>query len=174
MPSEITVKIQPAIFMPLNRQQSTFAPTLTIFLVNANGDHAAERHLKVVQTPHTFSQTEGIEAEQAVPLWQPSAHQPPSQNLEVRELAKPIFLIAQASVSISPHCQQWMTSTVFTTTTATIPQLIVQLLATNNVAQQFPIETAIVNVTNDVRSPKKYILYDMDNGNTQVVTTARE
>uniref|UniRef100_A0A915JXP3 Uncharacterized protein n=1 Tax=Romanomermis culicivorax TaxID=13658 RepID=A0A915JXP3_ROMCU len=66
----------------------------------------------------------------------------------VTELAVPIFLVAQVSVSISPHCEQWVNSTAFPTTTASIPHVIVQPLATNNVAAELPIETAIVNVTN--------------------------
>uniref|UniRef100_A0A915IAH9 Retropepsins domain-containing protein n=1 Tax=Romanomermis culicivorax TaxID=13658 RepID=A0A915IAH9_ROMCU len=56
---------------------------------------------------HAFdNQTEEIKAKQAVQQTQPSPHQPSSWQLEVTELAKPIFLIAQAFVSISPHCQQ--------------------------------------------------------------------
>uniref|UniRef100_A0A915I6L4 Uncharacterized protein n=1 Tax=Romanomermis culicivorax TaxID=13658 RepID=A0A915I6L4_ROMCU len=68
--------------------------------------------------------------------------------LEVTELATPIFLIAQASVSILPNCQQWVTSTVFPPTIITIPDVIVQPLTTNSVALEFPIETVIVNNTN--------------------------
>uniref|UniRef100_A0A915J5V1 WW domain-containing protein n=1 Tax=Romanomermis culicivorax TaxID=13658 RepID=A0A915J5V1_ROMCU len=64
------------------------------------------------------------------------------------ELAEPIFLVAQELVSISPHCQQWVNSNIFPTTTTTIPDVIVQPLATNSVAAELPIETAIVNVTN--------------------------
>uniref|UniRef100_A0A915I6R0 Peptidase A2 domain-containing protein n=1 Tax=Romanomermis culicivorax TaxID=13658 RepID=A0A915I6R0_ROMCU len=56
--------------------------------------------------------------------------------------------LAQASVSISPHCQQWETSTIFPTTTATIPDMIVQLLPTNSVTAELPIETAMVNPIN--------------------------
>uniref|UniRef100_A0A915L0W7 Uncharacterized protein n=1 Tax=Romanomermis culicivorax TaxID=13658 RepID=A0A915L0W7_ROMCU len=48
-----------------------------------------------------------IKAEQPTGQAQPSSHQPPSQLMEVTELTEPIFLIAQASVSISPNCQQW-------------------------------------------------------------------
>uniref|UniRef100_A0A915I5J6 Peptidase A2 domain-containing protein n=1 Tax=Romanomermis culicivorax TaxID=13658 RepID=A0A915I5J6_ROMCU len=96
----------------------------------------------------TFSQTEEIEAERAVQQMQPSPHQPPSWRLEVTQLAKPIFLIIQASVSISPHCQQWLTSTIFPSTTATIPRVIVQPLTTNNIAAEFPMETSILNITN--------------------------
>uniref|UniRef100_A0A915L6B2 Peptidase A2 domain-containing protein n=1 Tax=Romanomermis culicivorax TaxID=13658 RepID=A0A915L6B2_ROMCU len=44
--------------------------------------------------------------------------------------------------------RQWVNSTVFPTTMATIPDLIVQPLSINSVAGEFPIETAIVNVTN--------------------------
>uniref|UniRef100_A0A915HVY0 Uncharacterized protein n=1 Tax=Romanomermis culicivorax TaxID=13658 RepID=A0A915HVY0_ROMCU len=43
---------------------------------------------------------------------------------------------------------QWVNSTVFPTTTATIPDVIVQLLSINSVAAELPIETAILNVTN--------------------------
>uniref|UniRef100_A0A915HXH4 Uncharacterized protein n=1 Tax=Romanomermis culicivorax TaxID=13658 RepID=A0A915HXH4_ROMCU len=60
-------------------------------------------------------------AEQPTQQAQPSPHQPPARRLEVTELAEPIFLIAQVSTSISPHCQQWVNSTAFPTTTATIP-----------------------------------------------------
>uniref|UniRef100_A0A915KGU4 Uncharacterized protein n=1 Tax=Romanomermis culicivorax TaxID=13658 RepID=A0A915KGU4_ROMCU len=96
----------------------------------------------------TFSQPKEIVAEQAVRHPQPGPHQPPPRQLEVTELAEPIFLIAQISVSISPHCQQWVTSTVFPTTTATIPYVIVQPLPTNSIAAKLSIETTIVNVTN--------------------------
>uniref|UniRef100_A0A915J3E0 Uncharacterized protein n=1 Tax=Romanomermis culicivorax TaxID=13658 RepID=A0A915J3E0_ROMCU len=93
-------------------------------------------------------QPEEIEAEEPIRQAQPSPHQPPAQRLEVTELAEPIFLVAQVLTSISPHCQQWVNSTIFPTTMATIPDVIVQLLAANNIAAQLPIETAIVNVTN--------------------------
>uniref|UniRef100_A0A915HWX8 Uncharacterized protein n=1 Tax=Romanomermis culicivorax TaxID=13658 RepID=A0A915HWX8_ROMCU len=96
----------------------------------------------------TFSQTKEIEAEQAVPHPQFSPHQPPSWGLEVTELAEPIFLVAQASVSISPHCQPWVTSTVFPTSTATVSDMIVQPLPTNSSTLELPIETAIINITN--------------------------
>uniref|UniRef100_A0A915KAM8 Uncharacterized protein n=1 Tax=Romanomermis culicivorax TaxID=13658 RepID=A0A915KAM8_ROMCU len=79
---------------------------------------------------------------------QPSSHQPPSLRLEVTELAEPIFFVAQASVSISPHCQQWVTRTIFPTTTATIPDMIVQPLPINSIVVELPIETALVNITN--------------------------
>uniref|UniRef100_A0A915JBH7 Peptidase A2 domain-containing protein n=1 Tax=Romanomermis culicivorax TaxID=13658 RepID=A0A915JBH7_ROMCU len=95
-----------------------------------------------------FSQPEEIEAEQPIQQAQPSPTQLLPQRLEVTELAEPIFLLAQVSVSISPHCQQWVNSTVFPTTTATIPDMIVQPLSTNSVAVELPIETAIINVTN--------------------------
>uniref|UniRef100_A0A915KAG3 Uncharacterized protein n=1 Tax=Romanomermis culicivorax TaxID=13658 RepID=A0A915KAG3_ROMCU len=78
---------------------------------------------------------------------QPSPHQPSSPWLEVTELAEPIFLVAQASVSISPYCQQWVTSTI-PTTTATIPDIIVQPLPTNSIAVELPIETPLINITN--------------------------
>uniref|UniRef100_A0A915KVJ4 Uncharacterized protein n=1 Tax=Romanomermis culicivorax TaxID=13658 RepID=A0A915KVJ4_ROMCU len=51
----------------------------------------------------------------------------------------------QASVSIMPHCQQWVTGTVFPTMTITIPNVIVQPLTTNNIAAEFPME---INITN--------------------------
>uniref|UniRef100_A0A915IZE3 Uncharacterized protein n=1 Tax=Romanomermis culicivorax TaxID=13658 RepID=A0A915IZE3_ROMCU len=70
----------------------------------------------------TFSQPKEIEAEQAVRHVQP--------------------------ISISPHCQQWVTSTVHPTTTATIPDVIIQPLPTNSIAAELPIETAVVNVAN--------------------------
>uniref|UniRef100_A0A915LAZ5 Aspartic peptidase DDI1-type domain-containing protein n=1 Tax=Romanomermis culicivorax TaxID=13658 RepID=A0A915LAZ5_ROMCU len=50
----------------------------------------------------TFSQPEEIEAKQGIWQAQPSPHQVPSRLLEVRELAKPIFLITQVLVSIPP------------------------------------------------------------------------
>uniref|UniRef100_A0A915J4M1 Uncharacterized protein n=1 Tax=Romanomermis culicivorax TaxID=13658 RepID=A0A915J4M1_ROMCU len=64
-----------------------------------------------------FSQPKEIEAEQ--PIWQgqPSPDQSPQWRLEVTKLAEPIFLVPQVSVSILPHCQQWVNSTVFPTTT---------------------------------------------------------
>uniref|UniRef100_A0A915JIE2 Uncharacterized protein n=1 Tax=Romanomermis culicivorax TaxID=13658 RepID=A0A915JIE2_ROMCU len=96
----------------------------------------------------TFSHIEEIEAEQLVRQPQPSQQQPSSGRKEVRDLARPIFLVAQASVSISRNCQQWVTGTIFPLTSASIPHLIVQPLSNNQVAMEFPIETAIVNVTN--------------------------
>uniref|UniRef100_A0A915L4X2 Uncharacterized protein n=1 Tax=Romanomermis culicivorax TaxID=13658 RepID=A0A915L4X2_ROMCU len=95
-----------------------------------------------------FSQLEEIEAKQPILQAQPSPHQPPFWQLEVTELAEPIFLVAQVSTSISPHSQQWVNSTVFPTTTATIPDVIVQLLATSNIGAELPIETAIVSIKN--------------------------
>uniref|UniRef100_A0A915JUB7 Uncharacterized protein n=1 Tax=Romanomermis culicivorax TaxID=13658 RepID=A0A915JUB7_ROMCU len=96
----------------------------------------------------TFSQMEEIEAEQLTRQAQPSSHELPSGQLEVTELAKPIFLFAQASVSILPNCQQWVTCTIFPSTLVSIPDLIIQSLTTNQVAIEFPIDTPIVNVTN--------------------------
>uniref|UniRef100_A0A915KFY4 Reverse transcriptase n=1 Tax=Romanomermis culicivorax TaxID=13658 RepID=A0A915KFY4_ROMCU len=100
-------------------------------------------------------QVEEIEAEQQIWQAQPSPHQLPSWPLEVTELAQPIFLVAQASISISPNCQQWITSTVFPSTLVdnqhrfsftlvSIPDLIVQPLT-----MKLPIKTAIVNIIND-------------------------
>uniref|UniRef100_A0A915IZV9 Uncharacterized protein n=1 Tax=Romanomermis culicivorax TaxID=13658 RepID=A0A915IZV9_ROMCU len=66
----------------------------------------------------------------------------------VTELAEPIFLVAQVSILISPHCQQWVKSTVFPTTMVAIPDVIVQPLAPNNVAARLPVEAAVVNITN--------------------------
>uniref|UniRef100_A0A915J2A9 Uncharacterized protein n=1 Tax=Romanomermis culicivorax TaxID=13658 RepID=A0A915J2A9_ROMCU len=108
------------------------------------------------KSPKRKDQPKEIEAEQAVQHPQPSPHQLPSRRLEVMELAKPIFLIAQVSVSISPDCQQWVTSTIFPTTTATIPHVIVQPLPTNSMAAELPIETAVVNVTNS-RCPLLFV-----------------
>uniref|UniRef100_A0A915KGD1 Uncharacterized protein n=1 Tax=Romanomermis culicivorax TaxID=13658 RepID=A0A915KGD1_ROMCU len=96
----------------------------------------------------TFSQTEEIEAEQLVPQAQPSLHQPSSWLLEVTKLTKPIFLVAQASLSISPNCQQWVTGTIFPSTSASIPDLIIQPLLNNQVAMEFPIENTIFYITN--------------------------
>uniref|UniRef100_A0A915IDP8 Uncharacterized protein n=1 Tax=Romanomermis culicivorax TaxID=13658 RepID=A0A915IDP8_ROMCU len=42
-----------------------------------------------------FSQPEEIEAEQPTRQAQPSLHQPPTRQLEVTELAEPIFLVTQ-------------------------------------------------------------------------------
>uniref|UniRef100_A0A915I090 Peptidase A2 domain-containing protein n=1 Tax=Romanomermis culicivorax TaxID=13658 RepID=A0A915I090_ROMCU len=111
---------------------------MELFL-NAANDNILE------ESPKRSNQPEKIEAEQPIRQAQPSQHQPPTRWLEVTKLAKPIFLVPQASVSISPHCQQWVNSTVFPTTTATIPDVIVQPLAANNIAPELPIETAIVN-----------------------------
>uniref|UniRef100_A0A915KRH7 Uncharacterized protein n=1 Tax=Romanomermis culicivorax TaxID=13658 RepID=A0A915KRH7_ROMCU len=97
----------------------------------------------------TFSQIEEIEAKQSVLHSPPSIHKLPSQPMEVMELAEPIFLVAQASISISPNCQQWVAGTVFPSTTTSIPDLIVQPLPNNQVAMEFPIETTIVNITNN-------------------------
>uniref|UniRef100_A0A915IKF6 Uncharacterized protein n=1 Tax=Romanomermis culicivorax TaxID=13658 RepID=A0A915IKF6_ROMCU len=47
-----------------------------------------------------------------------------------------------------PDIHQWVTSNVFPTSTATIPDVIVQPLPTNSVTAEVPIETAIVNITN--------------------------
>uniref|UniRef100_A0A915ILW1 Uncharacterized protein n=1 Tax=Romanomermis culicivorax TaxID=13658 RepID=A0A915ILW1_ROMCU len=44
--------------------------------------------------------------------------------------------------------KQWVTSTVFPTTTITIPDVIVQPLPTNSIATELPIETTVVNITN--------------------------
>uniref|UniRef100_A0A915KQZ7 Peptidase A2 domain-containing protein n=1 Tax=Romanomermis culicivorax TaxID=13658 RepID=A0A915KQZ7_ROMCU len=96
----------------------------------------------------TFSQIEEVKAKHLVLQSQPSLHQPPSWWMEVTELAKPIFFIAQASVSIWPNCQQFVTSTLFPSTSASIPNLIVQPLPNNQVATEIPIKTAIVNITN--------------------------
>uniref|UniRef100_A0A915JUR1 Uncharacterized protein n=1 Tax=Romanomermis culicivorax TaxID=13658 RepID=A0A915JUR1_ROMCU len=97
---------------------------------------------------NTFSQTEEIQAEQVVRQMHPSPHIHPSWRLEFTELAKPIFLVPQKSVSISPHCQQWLTCTVFPPTTPTIPYVIVQPLTTISITAEFPIKTPIVKVTN--------------------------
>uniref|UniRef100_A0A915I439 Uncharacterized protein n=1 Tax=Romanomermis culicivorax TaxID=13658 RepID=A0A915I439_ROMCU len=96
----------------------------------------------------TFSQIEEIKAKQSVRQPQPSLHQPPSRGMEVTELAELIFLVAQVSISISPNCQQWVTGAIFPSTSTPIPDLIVQELPNNQVATEFPIETAIVNITN--------------------------
>uniref|UniRef100_A0A915HU36 Uncharacterized protein n=1 Tax=Romanomermis culicivorax TaxID=13658 RepID=A0A915HU36_ROMCU len=96
----------------------------------------------------TFSQTEEIEAEQPIPQAQPSPHQPPSWLMEVTELAEPIFLVAQVSISICPNCQQWVIGTIFPPMIVSIPDVIIQPLTTNHIATEFPIETAIINDTN--------------------------
>uniref|UniRef100_A0A915JUK4 Uncharacterized protein n=1 Tax=Romanomermis culicivorax TaxID=13658 RepID=A0A915JUK4_ROMCU len=75
--------------------------------------------------PKRSDQPEEIEAEQLIGQAQPGPHQPPPWWLE-----------------------QWVNSTVFPTTTANIPDVIVQPLSTNSIATELPIETAIVNVTN--------------------------
>uniref|UniRef100_A0A915HNY1 Uncharacterized protein n=1 Tax=Romanomermis culicivorax TaxID=13658 RepID=A0A915HNY1_ROMCU len=78
----------------------------------------------------------------------PANHNVLEEIPQEEPLAEPIFLIAQVSSSILPHCQQWVKGTIFLTTTATIPDIIVQPLATNSIAAELLIETAIVNVTN--------------------------
>uniref|UniRef100_A0A915HKR4 Uncharacterized protein n=1 Tax=Romanomermis culicivorax TaxID=13658 RepID=A0A915HKR4_ROMCU len=74
----------------------------------------ASAHALVVVTmestlgEHLINQPEEMEAEQPIQQAQPSPHQPPSRWLEVTQLAEPNFLVAKVSVSISPHCQQWV------------------------------------------------------------------
>uniref|UniRef100_A0A915KHV9 Uncharacterized protein n=1 Tax=Romanomermis culicivorax TaxID=13658 RepID=A0A915KHV9_ROMCU len=116
----------------------------------------AEKVIFCEDKSDTFSQTEEIEAEQLVGQAQPSLHQPPSWWLEVTELVEPIFRIAQASLSILRNCQQWVTSTILPSTLASIPDFIIQPLPNNQVATKFPIETAIVNITNG-RCPLLFI-----------------
>uniref|UniRef100_A0A915I2Q6 Uncharacterized protein n=1 Tax=Romanomermis culicivorax TaxID=13658 RepID=A0A915I2Q6_ROMCU len=65
------------------------------------------------------------------------------------ELAELIFLIAQASITISWNCQQWVIGTVFPLTSASIPDLIVQPLTNKQVAMEFPVDTIIVHITNE-------------------------
>uniref|UniRef100_A0A915J6F1 Uncharacterized protein n=1 Tax=Romanomermis culicivorax TaxID=13658 RepID=A0A915J6F1_ROMCU len=135
-------------------QSNCLSPPACEIILNAANDNIleeipeAERVSFYDNKSDTFSQTEKIEAKQAVRHSQPGPHQPPSRQPEVTKLAEPIFLVAQASVFIWPHCQQWVTSTVFPTTTATIPYVIVQPLPTSSVAVELPIETIIVNITN--------------------------
>uniref|UniRef100_A0A915IZF3 Uncharacterized protein n=1 Tax=Romanomermis culicivorax TaxID=13658 RepID=A0A915IZF3_ROMCU len=95
-----------------------------------------------------FSQIEKIEAEQLVQYRQHSLHQLPMRRMEVMVLAEPIFLVAQASISILPNCQPWVTGTPFPSTSILIPNLIIQPMTNNQVAREFPVETAIVNITN--------------------------
>uniref|UniRef100_A0A915JCR1 Uncharacterized protein n=1 Tax=Romanomermis culicivorax TaxID=13658 RepID=A0A915JCR1_ROMCU len=95
----------------------------------------------------TFSQVEEIEAEQLVGHPSPSLYQTPPWPMEVTELAEPIFLIAQASITTSLNCQQWVTGTIFPSTSASIPHLIFQPLTNNQVAIELPVETVIVNIT---------------------------
>uniref|UniRef100_A0A915KVQ2 Uncharacterized protein n=1 Tax=Romanomermis culicivorax TaxID=13658 RepID=A0A915KVQ2_ROMCU len=140
--------------MKLSLKVITLARSQTELFLNAVNDNILEEIPEEERVSFyddksdIFSQPEEIEAEQ--PIWQaqPSPHQRPPRRLEVTELAEPIFLIAQVSVSISPHCQQWVNSTVFPTTTATIPDVVVQPLSTNSIAAELPIQTAIINVTN--------------------------
>uniref|UniRef100_A0A915HHG5 Peptidase A2 domain-containing protein n=1 Tax=Romanomermis culicivorax TaxID=13658 RepID=A0A915HHG5_ROMCU len=118
-------------------------PQMELFL-NAGNDNVLEEILEEERASFyddksgIFSQPEEIEAKEPIRQAQGSPHQPPSRQLKVTELAEPIFLVAQISVSIWPHCQQWVNSTVFPTTTATIPDVIVQLLATNSIAAELP------------------------------------
>uniref|UniRef100_A0A915L2U9 Uncharacterized protein n=1 Tax=Romanomermis culicivorax TaxID=13658 RepID=A0A915L2U9_ROMCU len=95
-----------------------------------------------------FSQPEEIKAEQPIRQAQPSPHQLLPWWLKVTELTKPISLVAQASVSISANCQQWVTGTIFPSMIITILDVIVQLLPTNSFTKKLPIKTAIINVTN--------------------------
>uniref|UniRef100_A0A915IIJ7 Uncharacterized protein n=1 Tax=Romanomermis culicivorax TaxID=13658 RepID=A0A915IIJ7_ROMCU len=62
------------------------------------------------------------------------------QSSEIR-LVLPVLSSAAATI-------QWVTGTVFPSTSALIPNLIVQPLTNNQVATKFPVETAIVNITN--------------------------
>uniref|UniRef100_A0A915J6C3 Vitellogenin n=1 Tax=Romanomermis culicivorax TaxID=13658 RepID=A0A915J6C3_ROMCU len=101
-------------------------------------------------------QIEEIEAEQLVWQPQPGLHQPPLWQIGVADLAEQIFLIAQASISVSPNCQQWVTGTVFPLTSPSIPHLIVQPLPKNQVAIEFPMETVVVNITNS-RCPLSFV-----------------
>uniref|UniRef100_A0A915JLK9 Peptidase A2 domain-containing protein n=1 Tax=Romanomermis culicivorax TaxID=13658 RepID=A0A915JLK9_ROMCU len=128
--------------LPL-KVNASVRPHTELFL-NAANDNVLEEIPKAERVSFyddksdTFSQTEEIEAELAVRHPQPNPHQLPSRQLEVMKLSEPIFLIAQASFSISPHCQQWVTSTIFPMTTATIPDVIVQPLPTNSVTPELP------------------------------------
>uniref|UniRef100_A0A915I5P9 Uncharacterized protein n=1 Tax=Romanomermis culicivorax TaxID=13658 RepID=A0A915I5P9_ROMCU len=119
---------------------TSVCPQTELFLNTANDN--------VLEEVPEDERPEEIEAEQPIHQAQPSPHQWPPRRLEVTELAEPIFLIAQEMISISPHCQQWVRSTVFPTTTATIPDVILQPLAANNGAAELPVETAVVNITN--------------------------
>uniref|UniRef100_A0A915HK00 Uncharacterized protein n=1 Tax=Romanomermis culicivorax TaxID=13658 RepID=A0A915HK00_ROMCU len=80
---------------------------MELFL-NAANDNVLEEIPEEERVSFYDDKPEEIEAEQPIRQAQPSPHQPPSQRLEVTELAKPIFLVAQVLVSISPHCQQWI------------------------------------------------------------------
>uniref|UniRef100_A0A915IEP6 Uncharacterized protein n=1 Tax=Romanomermis culicivorax TaxID=13658 RepID=A0A915IEP6_ROMCU len=109
-------------------------------MANMIGDHAAEHGHKEVQiTPAAqgiifMKPTWRSRGQKLIRQAQPSPRQPLPQWLKVTEPAKPIFLVKQVSVSISPHYQQWVNSPVFPTTTATIPDVIVQPLSTKSVA----------------------------------------
>uniref|UniRef100_A0A915HPE8 Uncharacterized protein n=1 Tax=Romanomermis culicivorax TaxID=13658 RepID=A0A915HPE8_ROMCU len=64
------------------------------------------------------------------------------------ELAKPIFLVAQASATISPNCHQQVTSNILPLTNALIQDFIAQPLDQNQAPTEFSIAMAIINVTN--------------------------
>uniref|UniRef100_A0A915HN66 Uncharacterized protein n=1 Tax=Romanomermis culicivorax TaxID=13658 RepID=A0A915HN66_ROMCU len=115
-------------------------PQTELFL-NAANDNVLEEIAK-------DDQPEEIEAKQPIRQAQPSPHQRPPRRLEVTELAEPIFLVTHVSIWISRHCQQWVKSAIFPTTRVTIPEVIVQPLATNSVAVELPVEPAVVNITN--------------------------
>uniref|UniRef100_A0A915K9S5 Uncharacterized protein n=1 Tax=Romanomermis culicivorax TaxID=13658 RepID=A0A915K9S5_ROMCU len=124
-------------------------PTFTTALDNNLEEIPKEERVSFCDNKSdTFSQIEEIKAKQSVRQPQPSLHQPPSRGMEVTELAELTFLIAQVSISISPNCQQWVTGAIFPSTSTSVPDLIVQGLPNNQVATEFPIETAIVNITN--------------------------
>uniref|UniRef100_A0A915J1U3 Uncharacterized protein n=1 Tax=Romanomermis culicivorax TaxID=13658 RepID=A0A915J1U3_ROMCU len=71
-----------------------------------------------------------------------------------RQLISESTLMISMANAIGDHATehhprgQWVTSTIFPTTTATIPDVIVQPLPTTSLAAELPIETAVVNITN--------------------------
>uniref|UniRef100_A0A915IXF3 Uncharacterized protein n=1 Tax=Romanomermis culicivorax TaxID=13658 RepID=A0A915IXF3_ROMCU len=58
--------------------------------------------------------------------------------------------MAQASIFMSPKCQQWVTGIVFPSTFVSIPDLIIQPLTNNQVTTELPVKTAIVNINNSM------------------------
>uniref|UniRef100_A0A915I5L7 Aspartic peptidase DDI1-type domain-containing protein n=1 Tax=Romanomermis culicivorax TaxID=13658 RepID=A0A915I5L7_ROMCU len=69
-------------------------PQMELFL-NAANDNVLEEIPEEERVSFYDDKPKGIEAEQPIRQAQPSPHQPPSRQLEVTKLAKPIFLVAQ-------------------------------------------------------------------------------
>uniref|UniRef100_A0A915KVH9 Reverse transcriptase/retrotransposon-derived protein RNase H-like domain-containing protein n=1 Tax=Romanomermis culicivorax TaxID=13658 RepID=A0A915KVH9_ROMCU len=68
----------------------------------------------------------------------------------IKPLAKSFLSVAYNNVleEIPEEDRQWVSSTIFPLTSTLIPNLIVQQLHQDQVIMEYPIETAIVNITN--------------------------